>query len=75
LLAMNLEAMVHGLEALLNTQFLNAEVYNISDLPARVSWPDVAKIAGVAFLLCLVSTLYPSWRAARTQPAQALRHE
>jgi lipoprotein-releasing system permease protein len=75
LLAMNLEALVHGLEALLNTQFLNAEVYNISDLPAHVSWSDVGKIAGVAFFLCLGSTLYPSWRAARTQPAQALRHE
>jgi lipoprotein-releasing system permease protein len=75
LLAMNLEAIVHGLEALLHTQFLNAEVYNISDLPAHVAWPDVAKIAGVAFLLSLVSTIYPSWRAARTQPAQALRHD
>ncbi len=75
LLAMNLESIVHGLEALLNTRFLNAEVYNISDLPAHVSWSDVAKIAGVAFFLCLVSTLYPSWRAARTQPAEALRHE
>lgn len=75
LLATNLEAIVHGLEALLHTQFLNAEVYNISDLPAHVSWPDVAKIAGVALLLSLVSTLYPSWRAARTQPAQALRHD
>jgi len=75
LLAMNLESLVHGLEALLHTHFLNAEVYNISDLPALVSWPDVAKIAGVAFFLCVVSTLYPSWRAARTQPAQALRHD
>jgi lipoprotein-releasing system permease protein len=75
LIAVNLEAMVHGLEALLQTQFLNAEVYNISDLPAEVSWSDVAKIGGVAFLLCLTSTIYPSWRAARTQPAQALRHE
>jgi lipoprotein-releasing system permease protein len=75
LLAMNLESLVHGLEALLNTQFLDAQVYNIGDLPAQVSWPDVAKIGGVAFLLCLVSTLYPSWRAARTQPAQALRHD
>jgi lipoprotein-releasing system permease protein len=66
---------VHGLEALIRTQFLNAEVYNISDLPAEVSWSDVVKIASVAFLLCLTSTIYPSWRAARTQPAQALRHE
>jgi lipoprotein-releasing system permease protein len=75
LIAINLESMVHGLEALLNTEFLDAQVYNISDLPAQVSWPDVAKIAGAAFFLCLISTLYPSWRAARTQPAEALRHD
>jgi lipoprotein-releasing system permease protein len=75
LISANLESMVHGLEALLHTQFLDAQVYNMSDLPAHVSWPDVAKIAGVAFFLCLVSTLYPSWRAARTQPAEALRHD
>jgi lipoprotein-releasing system permease protein len=75
LIAINLESMVHGLEALLNTEFLDAQVYNISDLPAHVSWPDVAKIAGAAFFLCLISTLYPSWRAARTQPAEALRHD
>jgi|HigsolmetaAR202D_1030399.scaffolds.fasta_scaffold00121_18 lipoprotein-releasing system permease protein len=75
LIATSLESIVHGLEALFRTQFLNAEVYNISDLPAEVSWSDVVKIASVAFLLCLTSTIYPSWRAARTQPAQALRHE
>ena len=75
LLAMNLQSLVRGLEIILNTQFLDAKVYNISELPAQVYWPDVAMIGGVAFLLCLVSTLYPSWRAARTQPAQALRHD
>jgi lipoprotein-releasing system permease protein len=47
----------------------------MSDLPARVQWADVAKISLTAFGLCCLSTLYPSWRAARTQPAQALRHE
>ena len=60
LIAASLESMVHGLETLLQTQFLNAEVYNISDLPAQVSWSDVVKIAGVAFLLCLVSTMTPA---------------
>jgi lipoprotein-releasing system permease protein len=75
LISLNLESAVHGLEWLLNTQFLDAQVYNISDLPARVAWGDVVKISGAAFVLCLLSTLYPSWRAARTQPAQALRHD
>jgi len=75
LISLNLEAMVHGLERLLRTQFLDASVYNISDLPAHVSWSDVATIASAAFVLCLLSTIYPSWRASRTQPAQALRHD
>ena len=75
LLATNLESLVHGLEWLLQTKFLDKTVYNISSLPARVAWSDVAQIAAVAFVLCLVSTLYPSWRAARTQPAEALRHD
>ena len=75
LISMNLEAMVHGLEAVLHTQFLDAQVYNMSDLPAYVAWGDVAKISGAAFVLCLLSTIYPSLRAARTQPAQALRHD
>lgn len=73
--ALNIETLVHALERLLGTQFLNAQLYFISDLPARVQWPDVLKIAATAFGLCCLSTIYPSWRAARIQPAQALRHE
>jgi len=75
LIAVNLESLVHGLEALLGTHFLDAKVYFMSDLPAAVQWPDVLKISVTAFGLCCLSTLYPSWRAARTQPAQALKHE
>jgi lipoprotein-releasing system permease protein len=75
LLANNLEFLVHALERVLNTQFLDAKVYYMSDLPALVQWGDVAKIAGTAFGLCCLSTVYPAYRAARTQPAQALRHE
>ena len=75
LLSFNLEALVHGLEAVLRTQFLDAKVYFMSDLPAAVEWRDVVQIGGIAFGLCCLSTLYPSWRAARTQPAQALRHD
>jgi lipoprotein-releasing system permease protein len=75
LIAMNLESLVHALEAALGTQFLDASVYFMSDLPATVHWDDVGKISATAFVLCILSTLYPSWRAARTQPAQALRHD
>lgn len=75
LISVNLESLVHGLEALLGTHFLDAKVYFMSDLPAKVQWDDVFKIAGTAFALCLLSTIYPSWRAARTPPAEALRHD
>jgi lipoprotein-releasing system permease protein len=75
LLSVNLERLVHGLERLLGTRFMDASVYLMSDLPARVEAADVALIAATAFALCCLSTLYPAWRAARTHPAKALRHD
>jgi lipoprotein-releasing system permease protein len=75
LISVNLETLIHGLEAVLGLHFLDAKVYFITDLPARVEWSDVLQISLTAFGLCCLSTLYPSWRAARTQPAQSLRHE
>ena len=75
LLSANLETLVHLLERVLQTQFMDAKVYLMSDLPAVVRWSDVLMISGTAFGLCCFSTLYPAWRAARTQPAQALRHD
>ena len=75
LLADNLQALVAGLERLLGTQFLDARVYYMSDLPAFVERADVLRVCVVAFLLCVVATIYPAWRAARTAPAEALRHE
>jgi lipoprotein-releasing system permease protein len=75
ILSANLESMVHGLERLLGTHFLNAKVYLMSDLPAYAEWGDVLKICVTAFLLCALATLYPAWRAAGTHPAEALRHE
>jgi lipoprotein-releasing system permease protein len=74
-LADHLESIVSALERLLGTQFLDARVYYISDLPAYVEGGDVLRICAVALALCVLATLYPAWRAARTQPAQALRHE
>ncbi len=75
LIAFNLEDLVHVLERVLGTQFMDAQVYYMSDLPAVVQWWDVLKISLTAFGLCCLSTLYPAWRAARTQPAGALRHD
>ena len=75
LLADNLERLVAGLERLLGTQFLDARVYYMSDLPAYVELSDVLRVCAVALALCVLATVYPAWRAARTAPAQALRHE
>jgi lipoprotein-releasing system permease protein len=75
LLAANLEALVHALERVLGTHFLDAKVYFMSDLPAYAQTGDVLRICGVAFALCALATLYPAWRAAGIQPAEALRHD
>jgi lipoprotein-releasing system permease protein len=71
----NLQGLVAGLERLLGTQFLDARVYYMSDLPAYVEGADVLRVCAVAFILCVLATLYPAWRASRTTPAEALRHE
>ncbi len=75
LLADHLESLVRGLERLVGTQFLDARVYYMSDLPAYVEGADVLKVCAVALLLCVLATIYPAWRAARTAPAEALRYE
>jgi len=74
-LALNVDVVVPFIERLLGTQFLAKEVYYISNLPSELQWGDVTTITGVAFMLALVATLYPSWRAARVNPAAALRYE
>ena len=74
-LALNVDPAVKGLESLLGIQFLAADVYYISDLPSDVHADDVGVIAVASFVLTLLATLYPSWRASRTPPAEALRYE
>ena len=75
LVAHNVEFLVNALQRLVGTQFLDPRVYDLSELPAYVEWPDVVRVCGVAFVLCALATVYPSWRASRTQPAEALRHD
>ena len=75
LLALNIEQLVHLLEAAVGTTFLAADVYFMSDLPAELRAGDLWRICGTAFVLTVLSTIYPAWRAARSQPAEALRHE
>jgi lipoprotein-releasing system permease protein len=74
-LALNVETVVAGIEALFRVKFLSPDVYYISDLPSDMRWADVVRIALVALVLSLTATLYPAWRASRTQPAEALRYE
>ncbi|HPT49343.1 MAG TPA: lipoprotein-releasing ABC transporter permease subunit [Accumulibacter sp.] len=74
-LALNVDVVVPFIEKLLGTQFLDKQVYYISNLPSELQWRDVTTITGVAFVLALVATIYPSWRAARVNPAAALRYE
>ena len=74
-LALNVETIVPAIENAFGVQFMPADVYYISDLPSKINWPDVWQIGAVAFLLSFIATLYPAWRASRTQPAEALRYE
>ncbi len=75
LLALNLEPLIAGIEGLFGIHFLDPSIYYISDLPSDVHLSDVAAIAAAAFLMSVLATLYPAWRAANTQPAEALRYE
>jgi lipoprotein-releasing system permease protein len=73
--AVNLQQLVHGLESIVGFKFLDARVYFMSDLPARVHVSDVVRICGFAFVLACLSTLYPAARAARLLPAESLRND
>ena len=74
-LASNVETIVPAIESMIGQKFLSADVYYISDLPSDMHWNDVITISVVAFVLCLLATIYPALRAAKTQPAEALRYE
>jgi len=73
--ALNIETIVPFIEHLFGVQFLAKDVYYISDLPSHLLWSDVVIITVMSFVLSLLATIYPSWRAAKTNPAEALRYE
>ncbi len=75
LIAQNIDVIVPFIEHLLGVQFLPKDIYLISTLPSDLHWNDVGIIAVVAVVLAFLATLYPSWWAARVNPAQALRYE
>ena len=75
LVALNVDVIVPAIEHVLGVQFLPRDIYLISALPSDLRWHDVSTIGMVAVVLAFLATLYPSWRAARVRPAEALRYE
>ena len=74
-LAGNIDVIVSAIERFLQVKFMAPEVYYVSELPSDLHWRDVVVTAMVAFLFTVMATLYPAWRAAQVQPAEALRYE
>jgi len=74
-LSLNIHVIIPFIEQLFGFQFFPADVYYISEVPSKLDWSDVWAVSGLAFVLTLLATLYPAWRASRIQPAEALRYE
>jgi len=75
LIALNIDVIVPFIERLLHVQFLPRDIYFISELPSDPRMHDIATIGIISFVLATLATIYPSWRAARVNPAEALRYE
>lgn len=75
LLAINLESIVGGIEGMFGVHFLDPKLYYITELPSDLHVTDVVVIAITALAMTMIATIYPAWRASRTQPAEALRYE
>ncbi|MFT5781025.1 MAG: lipoprotein-releasing system permease protein [Pseudomonas sp.] len=75
LIALNISSWIAGIEQLFGLKILNAAVYFIDYIPSQLQLNDVLLVCSAALLLSFLATLYPAWRAARTQPAEALRYE
>jgi lipoprotein-releasing system permease protein len=75
LLALNFESIIAIIESLFDLKILASEVYFISDVPADLRIIDVATVATIAFIMTLLSTIYPAWTALRVSPSEILRYE
>lgn len=71
----NIEGIRGVVEAITGTNVFNPEVYFLTHLPAKLQWGEVSQVIVMALVLSLLATIYPAWRAARTDPIEALRHE
>jgi len=74
-LALNVDTVLPWIERTFNIRFLSPEIYFISELPSELRRADVTVIAAVSLAMSFVATIYPSWRASRVRPAEALRYE
>ena len=72
---LNIERIKDAVQSITGANLFNPEVYYLEHLPAKLEWPEVIQVIVMALLLSLLATIYPSWRAARTDPVEALRHE
>jgi lipoprotein-releasing system permease protein len=75
LLSLVVTPVVQWIEHLFGIQFLHSDVYPISYLPSDFQWGDALYVVAIALVISFFATLYPAWRAARVQPADALRYE
>jgi lipoprotein-releasing system permease protein len=74
-IAFNVESIVPVIERTFGVHIFDPTVYYISEVPSEVRWPQVATITIISLLLTVLATIYPSWRGAATEPAEALRYE
>ncbi|MFN3345477.1 MAG: hypothetical protein ACK412_07480, partial [Chloroherpetonaceae bacterium] len=74
-IALNIDVIVPALERALNASFLPKDIYLISRMPSDPQYADIMPIAVIALVLSFLATIYPSWRASRVNPAEALRYE
>lgn len=75
LLAENVTNLMRLLESVFGFQLMPADIYYISDLPSDIRMFDLLSIVTLAFVLSVIATIYPAWRASRTHPVEALRYE
>ncbi|MEN8711906.1 MAG: lipoprotein-releasing ABC transporter permease subunit [Arenicellales bacterium] len=74
-LALNVSTIVGAIESFFQVQFMPPDLYYISGFPSRLDWNDVTVIGVLSFVMSILATIYPAWRASRTMPAEALRYE
>jgi lipoprotein-releasing system permease protein len=73
--ALNISQWVHAIENFFGIQILNADVYFISYLPSELRIDDIIMVVSAGLILSFLATIYPAWRASKTEPAEALRYE